>query len=108
MQNCQNQNILTIDFEDWHQVLSRRISSGLVSSQHHISRQLDFLLNTLRAHKTKATFFILGMLAEKYPELVKRISAEGHEIASHGYCHLNLKQISQQQFEEDTIKSKIL
>jgi len=51
--------------------------------------------------KVKAIFFVLGGLAEKYPELVKRIFDEGHEIASHGYSHKSLNNLGEESFERE-------
>ena len=80
--------ILTIDLEDWHQLAARRIglpdwdrrSSGLV-------RQCATLLERLQQMGARATFFVLGCSARRYPELVREIAGCGHEIASHGYAH---------------------
>ena len=52
-----------------------------------VERNVDRILAMLDQHGTKATFFTLGWIAERYPELVRRIVAEGHELASHGYGH---------------------
>jgi polysaccharide deacetylase family protein (PEP-CTERM system associated) len=56
----------------------------------------------------KATFFTLGWIAERYPEMVKRIVAEGHELASHGYGHLRASDQSRAQFDQDIRSSKAL
>ena len=54
----------------------------------------------------KATFFVLGWVAERYPELIKEIASQGHEIASHGYSHQLIYTQSQQTFRDETTKSK--
>jgi len=55
-----------------------------------------------------ATFFTLGSLAERCPELPRRVASMGHEIASHGYAHLIVHRLTRQQFAEDTRRSKLL
>ena len=45
------------------------------------------ILQLLRDHHTRATFFVLGWVADRHPELVREIAADGHELASHGYAH---------------------
>jgi polysaccharide deacetylase family protein (PEP-CTERM system associated) len=66
---------------------------------------LQPLLDLLDKYDTKATFFVLGSLAEKYPELVAQIHEKGHEIGSHGYCHTNLHELGRAKFEEEIRKS---
>jgi len=60
----------------------------------------------LRKYNAKATFFVLGWIAERCPELVRKISQEGNEIASHGYSHELVYNQTQSQFEEDLLRSK--
>lgn len=64
------------------------------------------LLGLLDKYNIKATFFVLGMLAEKYPELIEDIYHRGHEIASHAYSHRSLYDLGKLGFEEEIIKSK--
>lgn len=64
------------------------------------------LLDLFAARQTRATFFILGWVAEKYPELVRDIAAAGHEIASHGYWHQIVYSLSPTEFREDVRRSK--
>lgn len=64
------------------------------------------LLQLFDDKNIKITFFILGWVAERYPELVKTIRAQGHEIASHGYSHQLIYKQDQQVFREETAKSK--
>lgn len=83
-------NALTIDVEDYFQVSA--LAPHFPRSQWEtvpcrVERNIDLILALLEEHETKATFFTLGWIAERYPELVRRISNAGHEIASHGYGH---------------------
>lgn len=62
------------------------------------------LLDLLDRYKVKATFAVVGVLAEKHPELVKSIFEKGHEVASHSYYHTRLHDLGEERFEEDTRK----
>src|SRR5207248_5973312 len=79
-------NALTIDFEDWYHGLASpsanwdKFDDRIVS----VGRRLLGILD--RAH-VKATFFILGVVAERHPEIVREIAAAGHELGTHGYSH---------------------
>ena len=69
---------------------------------------MDRLLELLDRSNTKATFFILGMVAEKIPSLIRRIATSGHEIASHGFFHYTINCMTPISFENDVNKSKKL
>src|ERR1039457_4163949 len=99
-------NLLTIDLEDWHQLAYRRLTGALPPPQKHVFRQMDLLLELLERHHVHATFFTLGSLAERCPELPRKVASMGHEIASHGYGHLIVHRLTRQQFEEDTRRGK--
>ena len=101
-------NILSFDLEDWYQLANRRITSALTPTRDTIFRQTDALLSILAETNSKATFFVLGLVAERYPELVRQLIAAGHEVASHGYEHVVLSRLTQAQFEQDIAKSKNL
>lgn len=66
------------------------------------------VLNLLKKHNTKATFFILGWIAARNPALVKLIYEQGHEIASHGYCHQLTHDMSKENLYDDLEKSKTI
>jgi polysaccharide deacetylase family protein (PEP-CTERM system associated) len=102
------QNILAIDLEDWHSLTERNLTGRLPSPSYRIEQQTEILLNLLASHNTKATFFVLGVLAEHRPDLIKKIASQGHEIASHGYIHLPIYRLSPEDFEQDTLRSKKL
>jgi polysaccharide deacetylase family protein (PEP-CTERM system associated) len=105
--------LLTIDVEDWFQVENLRPWFPH-SKWHSLPSRVEY--NTLRlldlldsfAHEVKATFFILGQVAEKFPRLVLRIKDRGHEIASHGYNHLLNNQMEFEALQQDLHKSKVL
>jgi len=62
----------------------------------------------LAEHDVKATFFTLGWVAQRYPELVRRIVKGGHELASHGYGHERVSDLSESEFFEDICRAKTL
>jgi len=101
-------NLLTIDLEDWHQLAFRRATGRLPECRNGVERQLEVLLGILREHRTRGTFFVLGMFAQAHPNLLLRVSAEGHEIACHGYDHIIVDSVSRREFEQDTQRSKKL
>jgi polysaccharide deacetylase family protein (PEP-CTERM system associated) len=97
--------IFTVDVEDWSQsVLDRNnpVTERVLRSTHQV-------MDVLSENNTKATFFTLGNVAEKFPELIQRMVKEGHEVASHGYSHQNIYSMSPTQMREEISKSvKIL
>jgi len=104
-------NILTIDVEDWFHAsaLTEKINSGGVDEwQSRISRTLCRVLNLLEEEKTKATFFVLGCVAERFPEIVQSIKQRKHEIASHGYAHNSIYSQTKEEFKKDVRKSLLI
>ena len=102
-------NALTIDVEDYFNV------SGFESSirfedwgsfKSRVERNTDRLLTVLNERGVKATFFVLGWTAENYPDLVRRIHKEKHEIASHSYSHRLIYKQTRKEFLEDLKRSK--
>jgi peptidoglycan-N-acetylglucosamine deacetylase len=97
-------NALTIDLEYWW--CNEFLTPYLPEEKPDLIREsLNPLLAVLRQYNTKATFFVLGSIAEKYPELIEHIAADGHEIGSHAYSHERLHQLGKKQFEEEIKKS---
>ena len=83
-------NALTIDVEDYFQVSAfapHIARSEWNTIECRVERNVNRILDMLAGANTHATFFTLGWVAERYPQLVRRIVAEGHELASHGYGH---------------------
>lgn len=100
---------LSVDVEEWFQVENLKEAVARASWPERESRveaTTDWLLATLAETGTKATFFVLGWVAERSPELVRRIYAEGHEVASHGYGHDLVYTLSPRTFREDLVRSK--
>nr|WP_211163896.1 XrtA system polysaccharide deacetylase [Parazoarcus communis] len=83
-------NALTIDVEDYFQVSALAPHFPRQSWESvpcRVERNVDLILGMLDAAQAKATFFTLGWVAERFPQLVRRIADGGHELASHGYSH---------------------
>jgi len=100
-------NALSIDVEDWYQGILQVKQEDWPKYENRVKHGLDNILTILDAHKIKATFFILGYLAEKQPGIVSMISGAGHEIASHGYWHKLVYRLTPQEFREDVTRSKV-
>ena len=102
-------NALTIDVEDYFHV---QAFADVISSAHwdeypvRVERNTFRLLEILGRRNVKATFFILGWVADRCPALVRAIVDSGHEIGSHGYGHRMLTRGSQANFREDLIRAK--
>lgn len=95
-------NILQIDVEDWYCDLD---VNEWKYYEPRVVQSTNKILSILKEANNKATFFILGYVAEKFPSLVKKIEEEGHEIASHGYYHRRIDKQTPKEFEEDLLKS---
>ena len=95
-------NILTIDVEDWY--MDTDISTW-DSYEDRVVQSTEKILNMLDETNTKATFFVVGYVAEHFPGLIEDIKAKGHEIGTHGYSHTSIKKQTPPEFEEDLLKS---
>jgi polysaccharide deacetylase family protein (PEP-CTERM system associated) len=102
-------NALTVDVEEHFQVAAFEGQIGREEWEAHQSRVVDNtarVLDLFASHDVKATFFVLGWVAERNPELVRRIVAEGHELASHGYDHTRVIYMDAARFREDVTQTK--
>lgn len=102
-------NALTIDVEDYYHVsafesIIKFEDWGRFESR--VEKNTLKILELLNTFKIKATFFILGWIAERSPQMVKEIQKEGHEIACHGYRHQLVYEIGPERFREDITRSK--
>ncbi len=94
--------LLSIDYEDWHQLVRRRVgASNWDEPGPALARQTDALLTLLDELHARATFFVLGMAARAHPELLERIVAAGHEIGCHGDAHLPVHTQTPEEFATD-------
>lgn len=104
-------NALTIDVEDYFQVSAfapHIARSSWDSRECRVERNMACILDMLAANNTKATFFTLGWIAERYPQVVRRIVADGHELASHGYGHERASDLAEAEFLDDITRSKAI
>jgi polysaccharide deacetylase family protein (PEP-CTERM system associated) len=102
-------NALTIDVEDYFQVSAfapHIARSSWDARECRVERNMDRILGLLAASNTKATFFTLGWIAERYPQVVRRIVEEGHELASHGYGHERASDLTEAEFFDDITRAK--
>lgn len=102
-------NYLTIDVEDYFQVAA--FESVVAASEwdgyeSRVEGNTSTLLDLLESHGVRATFFIVGWIAERYPELVRGIAGKGHAIACHSYLHRKIYSLSPDEFREDTRRAK--
>lgn len=104
-------NAMTIDVEDYFQVeaFAQTISRDQWETlPRRVAQNTNRLLDILAEERGKATFFTLGWVAERHPELVRRIVGEGHELASHGSDHYRAHNQSLDEFRGDVRRSKAL
>jgi polysaccharide deacetylase family protein (PEP-CTERM system associated) len=102
-------NALTVDVEEYFQVAAfeRTIPrDAWEAAESRVEFNTGRVLDLFAAHSVKATFFVLGWIAERHPALVKRIVADGHELASHGHDHTRVHQFTVEQFRADVIRTK--
>jgi polysaccharide deacetylase family protein (PEP-CTERM system associated) len=102
-------NAMSVDVEDYFQVSAfDRIVSRAEWDQREsrVVRNTHALLDLFAASDVRATFFVLGWVAERFPALVRDIASRGHEIASHGYHHQLLYTLTPAQFREDVRRAK--
>jgi len=98
------ENILTVDVEDWFHIcgVEKLIpEASWPQLESRVTENTMKILEVLRQKRIKATFFVLGFVAERHPDLVKRIERAGHEIATHGYAHRRVYTMSPDTFRQD-------
>jgi len=101
-------NALTIDLEDWYQ--------GLTSTSRQVGRWPKFedrvventerLLSILDQAEVKATFFVLGYVAEHFPSLIRQVADRGHEIGLHGYHHFQVFRLTPEEFRAEILRGR--
>ena len=104
-------NALTVDVEEHFQVAAFERTIAREDWAHAESRveySTGRVLDLFAARGVRATFFVLGWVAEKHPQLVRRIVADGHELASHGYDHTRVHQFTAEQFRADVTRTKAI
>jgi len=104
-------NAMTVDVEDYFQVSAFEpyiTRDEWAQIPCRVEQNTHKILDLFAEHDTKATFFTLGWVAERYPQLIRRMVEEGHELASHGYSHVRVTQQTPEAFRGDVIKTKQL
>lgn len=102
-------NILTVGLEDYFEVAAFR---GLINRSHwyrferSVERGTRNTLEFLDKHGAHATFFVMGWVADELPELVRDVAAAGHEVATKGYYHKNVRRTPPEEFREDLLRSR--
>jgi polysaccharide deacetylase family protein (PEP-CTERM system associated) len=101
--------VFTVDVEDWFQVsaFDRTISrSSWDGRESRVERNTDRMLALLDETGALGTFFTLGWVAQRFPQLIRRIADAGHEVASHGFWHQRIPTITEAEFREDVRTAK--
>ena len=105
----ETRNALTVDVEEYFQVAAfeRTIERGQwEQSDSRVEYSTGKVLDLFASRGVRGTFFVLGWIAERHPNLVRQIVAEGHELASHGYDHTRIHQFTAEQFRADVVRTK--
>jgi len=97
-------NALTVDFEDWYQGIEIPHTEW-EGYEERIRESGRRLLGIFAEAGARGTFFVLGAIAERYPELVREIAAAGHEVATHGWSHTLVYQLTPQTFRDELERS---
>jgi len=93
---------LSIDIEDWYHDF---LVDPHTRRESRVEANTRGVLDILEAHGVKATFFFLGEVAERFPALVRRVTAAGHEVGSHGYRHYPVMRMTRREFLADVVRS---
>lgn len=104
-------NAMSVDVEDYFQVqalVSAYDRAGWEGEELRVERNTERLLDLFGRYNVKATFFTLGWIAERIPQTIRRMAAEGHELASHGYEHKRVFEQDAATFREDVKRTKAI
>ncbi len=102
-------NALTFDVEEYfHAEAFARVlrPEEWPTLESRVTRSTERLLDILDRDRVRATFFVLGWVAERHPSLVREIASLGHEVACHGYGHRMIQHLTRQEFERDITRAK--
>ena len=103
-------NAFSVDVEDYFHVeafASCVSPSDWDTYPCRVERNIDCILEMLERHRTRATFFVLGWVAERHPRLVRQIAAAGHEIGCHGYAHQRIHRQDPGGFRDDVRRARL-
>ena len=93
---------MSVDLEDYYCDLPFDTWNNY---EERITQNTKLILSLFDQYNITATFFTVGYIAERHPELIEKIVSKGHEIASHSYAHIDLRKVTLEKFEEDLLKS---
>src|SRR5512137_2346253 len=102
-------NVLSVDVEDYFQVeafASHVSRENWDIYESRVKENVENLLEIFDRYNAKATFFILGWVAERNPDLVRRIHNAGHEVGCHGYGHFSITRQTADQFRADVRRAR--
>ena len=102
-------NAMSVDVEDWFQVSAFEghiDRSQWPQLQWRVEANMELILALFEKHQVKATFFVLGMIAERFPHIVEKIVSAGHELASHGWSHIRVTQQQPAEFLDDASRTR--
>ncbi len=101
--------VFTVDVEDWFHILDIPATPPIEEwsrLESHVEQNVQTLLELFAVHHVCAVFFFLGWMAERFPAMVSEVARAGHEIASHGYSHDLVYNMSRHEFAEDVRRAK--
>lgn len=99
---------LTIDVEDDHRIAARNLLGKDGPPTEAVLKNTNRVLALLRAHDAHGTFFVLGEVAATFPELVRAIAKDGHELGTHGFYHHEVYKLTPETFRKEVVDSKAL
>jgi len=101
-------NAMSVDVEEYYhaEIFQRGVRASGNGFESRVEQNVDCLLQVMRDHGARGTFFVLGEVAKRHPALVRRIAAENHEIACHGDTHDNVYRQSPDDFRADLRQAK--
>ena len=101
----------TVDVEEWFQVSALEAAvprSRWPDFESRVCASVELILDLLEARGFRGTFFILGIVAESHPDLVRRIASGGHEVASHGWAHRRVTTLTRREFQDSVRRTRLL
>jgi len=97
----------SVDLEDWYHGIELPYSDWK-GKERRLEKGMDRVVELLDRHNTKATFFTLGWIGEQYPQLIRQLCDAGHEMASHGFSHEKVYDLSPEAFREEVRRTKAI
>lgn len=101
-------DFLTFDIEEWYHANfpGYEVDEKHIGVKTNLELLVDRLLSLCERTEARATFFVVGEVAERYPEMIKKIAQKGHELAAHSWSHQQVSKMSPQEFLQDATKTK--